>query len=80
MSENVLENLKDIYSILKVMLFHVKKLHTYSTINTDHALYRCVNFHMLGFVLEGYETILATLIGRMPVKFVESGRFNKKGI
>lgn len=73
------DDLKEIHSVLQVVLAHAKNLHAYTTIHTQEPLYRCVNFHKFGFVPEGYTTIPATLVGTAPAKFAENGRFNEKG-
>lgn len=73
------DDLKEIHSVLQVVLTHAKNLHAYTTIHTQEPLYRCVNFHKFGFVPEGYTTIPATLVGTAPAKFAENGRFNEKG-
>ena len=73
------DDLKEIHSVLQVVLAHAKNLHAYTTIHTGEPLYRCVNFHKFGFVPEGYTTIPATLVGTAPAKFAENGRFNEKG-
>ncbi|WP_455191220.1 hypothetical protein [Eubacterium ramulus] len=71
------DDLKEIHSVLQVVLSHAKNLHAYTTIHTQEPLYRCVNFHKFGFVPKGYTTIPATLVGTAPAKFAENGRFNK---
>ena len=73
------DDLKEIHSVLQVVLAHAKNLHAYTTIHTWEPLYRCVNFHKFGFVPKGYTTIPATLVGTAPAKFAENGRFNEKG-
>lgn len=73
------DDLKEIHSVLQVVLAHAKNLHAYTTIHTQEPLYRCVNFHKFGFVPKGYTTIPATLVGTAPAKFAENGRFNEKG-
>lgn len=74
------DDLKEIHSVLQVVLSHAKNLHAYTTIHTGEPLYRCVNFHKFGVVPKGYTTIPATLVGTAPAKFAENGRFNEKGI
>lgn len=73
------DDLREIHAVLQVVLAHAKKLYAYTTINTEEPIYRCVNFHKLGFVPEGYTTIPATLVGTAPAKVAENGRFNEKG-
>ena len=72
-------DLKEIHSVLQKVMFHARELHSYTTINTGKSIYRCVNFHPKGYVVPGYKTIPATLVGTAPAKCAESGRFNEKG-
>lgn len=78
-NRNAPNDLKEIHTVLHIVLEHARKLYAYTTINTGVPLYRCVNFHKLGFTPEGYTTIPATLVGTAPAKFAQSGRFNEKG-
>jgi RES domain. len=77
-------DLQEIHEVLREVLFHAirnefREMYSYTSINTGIPLYRCVNFHPMGYKPFGYDEIPATLVGTAPAEFAEMGRFNEKG-